>query len=439
MHLVPFILTLTTRQTTTAATNRSFHQCQPVHPSAVSACTHEVPALTSTVCSINNTALGVSTSICKVSSFISQAGCPIHSVPLIPEVNMLFPFQMAALNFKHILLMLKDMGSIPRDTLQSQDGLNLGDFHFCPLICMLCMQCLSLDGLCTLLTEGTFMPPRSERPAELSGMTAILLVFHADSRHEKITNVYMGLMVCRVESRLYNPDQILGFVKDIEGDLQVKHDALKARGDLGKRCTYCLFVDNLSGNMSIPTDPPYCLVYPTSYVKGVQPDHFDTRNSPAGTCLHHCVCCATLQFSNDDPKECTEYIGSHLILPQGAQYNNRLYLTILEPQNHRSPLVDPAMGEPYPMEVVGGFRAMDPIFKGCYGDSLLYSDADLARLRQQKIYLPTFQGEIPMPPAPSYWQVREPAVTKQSPHRVAASGTPAESKAKCSHSKSRPQ
>ena len=91
------------------------------------------------------------------------------------------------------------------------------------------------------------------------------------------------------------------------------------------------------------------------------------------------------------------------------------------------------------MEVVGDFRAADPIFKGCYGDSFLYSDKDLARLRWQKIYLPTFQGEIPMPPAPSYRQVREPAATKQSQHRAAASDTPAESpEAKRSNSKSGP-
>ena len=85
------------------------------------------------------------------------------------------------------------------------------------------------------------------------------------------------------------------------------------------------------------------------------------------------------------------------------------------------------------MEMVGDF-------KGCYGDSLLYSGADLCQLKWQKIHLPTFQGEIPMPPASSYRQVREPAVTKQSPHRAAASDAPVESpKAKRSSSKSRPQ
>ena len=45
-----------------------------------------------------------------------------------------------------------------------------------------------------------------------------------------------------------------------------------------------------------------------------------------------------------------------------------------------------------------------------------------------------------MPPAPSYQQVRELVVTKQSPHKAAASDTPAESpKAKCSSSKNSPQ
>ena len=92
------------------------------------------------------------------------------------------------------------------------------------------------------------------------------------------------------------------------------------------------------------------------------------------------------------------------------------------------------------MELMGDFQAADPIFKGCYGDSLLYSDTDLCWLRQWGIHLPTFQGGIPVPLVPSYRQAREPEVTKQSPHRAAASDTPAESpKAKRSSGKSSPQ
>ena len=267
--------------------------------------------------------------------------------------------------------MLKGRGSIPRDTLQSQDGINLGDIHFCPMLRTLSMQRLSLGGLRTLLSEGAFAPPQSNTPPELSGTTAILLVFQADSGHKKITDIYVGLVVRRVDSHLYSPSQIPDFIQDIEGDLRAARDALKAGHHPSKRHAYCLFVDNLSGIMSVPMDPPYCLVYPTSYVKGVKPDHFDTRNSPMGMHLHHCVCSATLQFSNDDPKLCTQYVGSRLILPHGVQYNNWLYPSILEPRNHRGLLIDPTMGEPCSLEVVGDFKAMDPIFKGCYRDSLL--------------------------------------------------------------------
>ena len=235
----------------------------------------------------------------------------------------------------------------------------------------------------------------------------------------------MGLIVCRVESCLYAPDQILDFIKDIEVNLQVACD------------TFCLFVSNFGGAISIPTDPSYCLVYPTSYVRDADLDHFDTHNNPARMHLHRCVYHTTLQFNNDEPKEHINYSGSHLILPHRAQYNNRLFPAILEPQNHHSPLIDSAMREPYPMEMVGDFWVVDLIFKGCYRDSLLYSDTDLHQLRRQGIHLPTFQGEIPMPLAPSYQQVREPVVTKQSPHRVVASDTPSESpKAKHSSSKS---
>ena len=153
-------------------------------------------------------------------------------------------------------------------------------------------------------------------------------------------------------------------------------------------------------------------------------------------CLHHCVCQATLQFSNTNPQLCTKYTGSSLIVPRGAQYNGHLYPAILEPQNHRGPLIDPITGEPCPMEVAGNFKAVDPIFKGSYGDSFLYSDDDLAQLRQQRVYLPTFQEEIPMPPTPSYWQNGEPAAAKQSPHRAAAPDTSVESP-KTKHSSNR--
>ena len=127
---------------------------------------------------------------------------------------------------------------------------------------------------------------------------------------------------------------------------------------------------------------------------------------PGGMHLHHCVCHTTLQFNNDKPEEHTNYAWSHLILPCRDQYSDQLLPAILKPWNHQGLLIDSVMKEPYPMELVGDFQAADPIFKGCYGDSLLYSDADLHWLRWWGIHLPTFQGEILMPPAPLHQQAR---------------------------------
>ena len=88
---------------------------------------------------------------------------------------------------------------------------------------------------------------------------------------------------------------------------------------------------------------------------------------------------------------------------------------------------------------MGDFKAIDPIFKGSYRDSFLYSEDDLVQLRWQKVYLPTFQEEIPMPPTPSYRQNSKLAAAKQSPHRAAAPDTSVESpKTRCSSSKSGP-
>ena len=77
-------------------------------------------------------------------------------------------------------------------------------------------------------------------------------------------------------------------------------------------------VSNFRGAMSITTDPPYCFVYPTSYVKDVEPDHFDTHNNPVGTHLCHCVFHATLQHMNTDPNLYKKYSRSHLIMPCGG-------------------------------------------------------------------------------------------------------------------------
>ena len=292
--------------------------------------------------------------------------------------------------------------------------------------------------ICRNSSPRVYSCPPSEGTPELSGTTAILLVFQADGQHESITDVYVGL-VHRVESHLYTPDQILDFVRDIKVDLKAVCNALKARGDPSKRHTFCLFVSSYGGTISVPTDPPYSLVYPMSYMRDIELDHFDIHNNPARTCLRHCICRTTQQFAEDDPNQCREYSGSQLILPHGAQYKERLFSKTLKPWNHWGLLTDPANEEPYPMELVGDFWVTDPVFKGCYGDSLLYTSRELNRIRWWWIHLSPYWGKIPASPAPFYLQDRQPKVMKRSPPRAATPSPPVESpKTKCSGGKGRP-
>ena len=114
------------------------------------------------------------------------------------------------------------------------------------------MQCISLDHLWKLITEGVFMPPPSEGTPELSGTTAILLVFQADGQHERITDVYVWFSAHRVESHLYTPDQILDFIKDIEVDLKAARDALKAKGDPARGMPFA----SLSATIGVPCLSP---------------------------------------------------------------------------------------------------------------------------------------------------------------------------------------
>ena len=88
------------------------------------------------------------------------------------------------------------------------------------------------------------------------------------------------------------------------------------------------------------------------------------------------------------------------------------------------------------MDLKGVFRSTDHIFKGCYGDSFLYSDVDLGQLRWWGIHLPPYQSEILAPLAPSYLQAKQSEVTKQSPLWAVMPNPAVESpKTKCSGGK----
>ena len=102
--------------------------------------------------------------------------------------------------------------------------------------------------------------------------------------------------------------------------------------------------------------------------------------------LGKCMCHTLLQVADLSTERKWQYVGSHLIIPHGAQFTNR-FPTIVEPHNHSLPLRN-ADGVPYPMEVVGDFALEDKIFPGIPGDSLLFDGTELMRLWQKNYSIP---------------------------------------------------
>ena len=134
----------------------------------------------------------------------------------------------------------------------------------------------------------------------------------------------------------------------------------------------------------MPTNPPYCVVYPNTYSSTVpllEQTPFNTAGSPPALCLGKCMCHALLQVADLSTERKWKYAGSHLIIPHSAQFTNK-FPTIIEPCNHSLPLRN-AEVVPYTMEAVGDFALGDKIFPGIPGDSLLFDSTELMRLQQK--------------------------------------------------------
>ena len=147
--------------------------------------------------------------------------------------------------------------------------------------------------------------------------------------------------------------------------------------------SYTCLLANYGGVMAIPTDPPYCFMYPTVYDDDAKDKtHFNTVGSPTGLHTEACVYHSLLHLMDMDPANRQKFKGSHLLVPCGA-----------EPCNHCRLLMDLNTGEPYPMEVVGNFCLEDAFFHCCLGDSLIICDNELTQLMEQGYPHPHLQGE----------------------------------------------
>ena len=120
-----------------------------------------------------------------------------------------------------------------------------------------------------------------------SGMhTAILIILFSNEEQQGIEHVHIGLVVWQKGCHLYMQDGILPFVKSKEADLKKAGDRHTKNKDPGGVHLYSLLIANYGDVMAVPTNPPYCLVYPTMYNYDAEVQNHLTQQPVLQGCAH---------------------------------------------------------------------------------------------------------------------------------------------------------
>ena len=274
--------------------------------------------------------------------------------------------------------------------LSSQDGLCFRDIHSVPMWCSLRMQQVSLHNLKCLIEHKAFKLEGINENLYSHSMV-ILLILLSDDVLTTIKHMHIGLIVHCMGSNLFNQNGILPFINCIESDLKEVRELCAQGKEVGRVRSYTCLVANYGGIMALPTDPPYCLVYPTVYDNSTkEKTHFNTVGCQSGMRTEACMCHSLLHLMDTDPANRQKFKGNRILVHRGMQYKF-LFPIIAELCNHRGPLMDPNTGEPYPMEVAGNFCLKDAFFPSCPGDSVLFHTSELAELAEQGYCIPTYQ------------------------------------------------
>ena len=209
---------------------------------------------------------------------------------------------MALISFSTMLDHLQSPHSLLSDLLMGQEDLHYRDICYLLLQCTFKMQCVPFTYFTSLVCENHFQPEGMTIDAA-SHTTAILLVFLSDYQHKTIKYIYIGLVVCLAGCQLYEQKAILWFIKSIEDDLKKARSKWAAGKNPGKACSFSMFIGNFGSLMAVPTDPPYCLMYPNIYSNEVplkEKNHFNIKDADLSEAHRW------------------KYHGSHLVIPWGA-------------------------------------------------------------------------------------------------------------------------
>ena len=167
---------------------------------------------------------------------------------------------MAMFHYQDLLAHLQSPESIPEHILWSQEGLCFGDVQFMPAWWTLKMQCLGLMDFKVLIDQNAFQPPGTPT-CSASHTTALLLIFHTDTDLKDIGHVNISLVMCHQGCNFYEQDAIHRYMGSIRADLVVTKKKYGVVGCKLPTWSYALLVGNFGGRISMPTNPPYCLIY----------------------------------------------------------------------------------------------------------------------------------------------------------------------------------
>ena len=113
-------------------------------------------------------------------------------------------------------------------------------------------------------------------------------------------HVHISLVVHRTNCKLHDQSGILPFIKIINNNLE----KAQKRGFKSGSCSYSLLVANYGGIMVVPTQHPYCVIYPTVYETKVpvEDQHHLTPGAILwGMCTGACMCHTLLQLADTQP------------------------------------------------------------------------------------------------------------------------------------------
>ena len=174
-----------------------------------------------------------------------------------------------------------------------------------------------------------------------SHTTAILLVFLSDDKLQTIEYIHIRLVVCHAGCQLYKEKDICLFIRFIQDHLGKVRAKVEASESSGGACSCSMFLANFGGLMAVPTEPPYCLVYPNIYTASVPPkdrNHFNVQGGLSRLCTHVCICHTLLQHAD---------------------------LSKAHKQKYQALLIDLHMGELFPMVLVGTSNWWTRSSQGC--------------------------------------------------------------------------